>query len=280
MTFFQIVVLAFIQGLTEFLPVSSSGHLILVPLLTGWKDQGLIFDVSVHVGTLGAVLFYFWRDVREMILGLFKGLNGRPDQGTRMALSLVVATLPVVGVGYVINSFAESLRSALSIGIMALTFGTLLYMSDRWSRGGKRLEDISYRYAFFMGLAQSVALIPGVSRSGIVINTARAIGFERRDAARYAFLMSIPAIVGAGTLTGYELYQSGEMFILGHDVMIAAVLSFLFSILGIHIMMRWVQTRSLTPFVVYRLGLGFLLLGLVWFGFVQCRATNQRNRHS
>lgn len=262
----QIVVLAFIQGLTEFLPVSSSGHLILVPLITGWKDQGLVFDVAVHVGTLGAVLAYFWRDVWAMLVGLARGLNGRPDQGTKMALSLVVATLPVVTVGFVIHSFTDTFRNALSIGIMALIFGGLLYVSDRLGQRHRRVGDISYGHAFLMGLAQSVALVPGVSRSGIVMTAARSLGYERRDAARYAFLMAIPAILGAGTLTGYDLYKSGDMMTLGQDVLWAAGFSFFFSVLGIHLMMRWVQTRSLTPFVVYRLGLGLVLLGLVWFG--------------
>ena len=259
MDFYHTLVLSLIQGLTEFLPVSSSGHLILLPKLTGWQDQGHIIDVCAHVGTLGAVLVYFYRDVWAMVQGLYKGALGRPNGATYLALTLVVATIPAVLFGLLISMMGGTPRSEIMVAINAILFGLLLFYADRVGKQEKTLKDVTYGSAILMGLGQMVALIPGVSRSGAVLTTARILGFTRAEAARYAFLMAIPAILGAGTLTGYKLYKEGGL-VLDASCQLTIAFSFLFGLMAIHFMMWWLRRTTMTAFVVYRLVLGAVLL--------------------
>ena len=266
MPLLQIIVLAAVQGITEFLPVSSSGHLILVPVVTGWPDQTLIIDTAVHVGTLGAVLIYFWRDMWSMLGGLWSLLRGRANPGARLFGLLVLATIPVVVVGGLISYLDadEALRSVQVIGWTTLGFGLVLYAADRFFMTIRRLEQMRVGGAIAIGLAQVLALVPGTSRSGITMTAARILGFERRDAARFSMLMSIPAIAAAGALKGLELYQSGDAQMTG-DAVAVAILSFGIAIVAIALLMAWLRRASFTPFVVYRIGLGVGLL--VWFYF-------------
>lgn len=260
MALFHIVVLAIVQGITEFLPISSSGHLILVPWVTGWADQGLRIDVAVHVGTLGAVLAYLWRDVWLMTRSLPRLHRGLADPGARLIIHLVVATIPVVIAGYLVKTYAgNSLRDPALIGWTTLIFGIVLFAADKVGLTIRRIEHMTTGGAFSIGLAQVLALIPGVSRSGITMTAARVMGYERREAARFSMLMSIPTIIAAGTLTGLDLAEAGDRA-LQLDAVLAAGLSFVAALIAIALMMRWLARASFTPFVIYRLLLGGVIL--------------------
>lgn len=264
MPLLHLAVLAVIQGLTEFLPVSSSGHLILAPHLFGWRDQGLVIDVAVHIGTLGAVLVYFWRDIWGMTIGLLRALKGRGDPGLKLFLQIILASLPVIAAGYFFSRYVgDTLRTVEVIGWATLVFGVLLGVADRTGMTIRRLEHMSHGTALFIGISQVLALIPGASRSGVTMMAARAIGFERADAARFSMLLSIPAILGAGTLQGKKLYDSGDIT-LGLDAAVAAGIAFLAALLSISLMMAWLRRAGFMPFVIYRLLLGGGLLAWVY----------------
>lgn len=263
----QIVVLAIVQGITEFLPISSSGHLILVPIFADWPDQGLMFDVAVHVGTLGAVMIYFWRDVATMVLGVFRLLKGRPDPGARLAGLIIVATIPVLGAGFLMDRYVgDGLRSIAVIGWATLGFGILLYAADRLSMTVKRIDHASFLDVIVIGLAQVLALIPGTSRSGITMTAARLLGYERAEAARFSMLLSIPTIAASGLWLGMSLYELDDVTVT-RGIVIASGLSFVTAILAIGALMAWLQRASFTPFVIYRVILGVFLLGVAydWF---------------
>ncbi|WP_339855642.1 undecaprenyl-diphosphate phosphatase [uncultured Nisaea sp.] len=264
MPILHLAILALVQGITEFLPISSSGHLVLVPYVMQWQDQGLMMDIAVHVGTLGAVMVYAWREIGMMLTGLWKLLRGRIDQGTRLMLQVIVGSIPVVIAGFMIAKYAGGmLRSVEIIGWTTLGFGLLLGLADRVGMTVRRLEHMSYGSALAIGMAQVLALIPGTSRSGITMTMARFLGFERADAARFSLLLSIPAIAGAGTLTGIDLWQSGDVS-LTRDVLVAIGLSFASALVAITLMMAWLKHAGFMPFVVYRILLGALLLYLVY----------------
>jgi len=259
----HIILLAVIQGITEFLPISSSGHLILTPALTGAADQGLLVDVAVHVGTLAAVLIYFWRDVFAMIGGFFFLLSGRINPGARLALHIILATISVVAVGFYlkVSGIEEQMRSVEIIAWTTLVFGIVLWIADKIGMTINRLEHMRWGGALFIGLAQVIALIPGTSRSGITMTAARLMGYERADAAQFSMLLSIPVILGAGLLAGIDLQQSGDMA-LTMDVLLAAGLSFITALIAIAMLMSWLKRSTFTPFAIYRILLGGGLL--VW----------------
>lgn len=264
MPILHLAILALVQGITEFLPISSSGHLVLVPHVMQWQDQGLLLDVAVHVGTLGAVMVYAWREIGMMLSGSWKLMRGRVDQGTRLMLQVILGSIPVVIAGYAIAKYAGGmLRSVEIIGWTTLGFGLLLGLADRVGMTVRRLEHMSYGSALAIGMAQVLALIPGTSRSGITMTMARFLGFERADAARFSLLLSIPAIAGAGTLSGIELWQSGNVS-LTRDALTAAGLAFASALIAIMLMMTWLKHAGFMPFVVYRILLGALLLYLVY----------------
>jgi undecaprenyl-diphosphatase len=259
----HIILLAAVQGVTEFLPISSSGHLILTPALTGSADQGLLVDVSVHVGTLLAVLIYFWRDVFAMIEGFFRLLTGRITPGARMTLHIIIATIPVVAVGLYMkqSGLEEQMRSVEIIAWTTLGWGVVLWIADRVGMTINRIEHMRWGGALFIGLAQVLSLVPGTSRSGITMTAARFMGYERSDAAQFSMLMSIPVIIGAGLLAGLDLHAAGNMK-LNREVMIAVGFSFLTALITIALLMSWLKKASFTPFAIYRILLGGALL--VW----------------
>jgi len=264
LTLLHIAVLALVQGVTEFLPISSSAHLILVPKLTGWPDQGLTIDVAVHVGTLGAVILYLWRDIWEIIVGLGRLLRGRSSPGGRLLGLLIVATVPVVIAGFLVNKYAgDSLRKIEIIAWSTLVFGVILYFVDRMSMKVRRMDHLTMGGAIFIGLSQVLALVPGTSRAGITVTAARLLGLERRDAARFSMLLSIPTIIGAGVLKGAEIYQAGDAQ-LGYDALLAAALSFVAALVAIACMMAWLRRASFTPFVLYRVVLAGLLFYMIY----------------
>lgn len=268
MPLFQLFLVAVIQGLTEFLPVSSSGHLILLPGLTGMQDQGQLIDVAVHVGTLGAVILYFWPDVRAGLVGLMQLLIGRTDApGARLALGLIVATIPVILCGAVLHftGLSDAMRSVTVIGWTMLIFGIVLYWADQTGGKTKTADHWTVRDALTMGLWQAVSLIPGTSRSGITITGARRLGYGRSDAARLSMLMSIPTIMASGILLGAEVALDANTAAM-RDGAIAAALAFVSALLALAIMMRLLRSVSFTPYVIYRIVLGLALLVYAYGG--------------
>lgn len=266
MPLYHIFVLSVIQGITEFLPISSSGHLILLPLVTGWPDQGLQMDVAVHVGTLIAVVIYFWKDCLKMLKGLWSLVRGKVDGGGRLFLQLSLATIPAVLAGLWLSNYGvEHVRSMRLIGWTSIIFGVLLYLVDRLRPMTEGIGQMTYAKAFFVGLGQAIALIPGTSRSGITMTFGRFLGLKRPDAAQFAFLLAIPAILAAATHTGFKMITS-------HSVthwtpfLWAMGFSALAGLAAIRFMMSWLRSSDFTPFVLYRLALGALLLGWSFYG--------------
>lgn len=272
MSLAAIVVLALVQGITEFLPISSSGHLILMrefgasaglDTVGANANADLVMDVALHVGTLGAVILYVWRDLWQVIAGLLQGVTGKRNDGWHLAWQVALATIPVFIVGFLVKDLiTDNARTVEVIGWTTLIFGVALWLSDRM---GTRLAlpQLGYGRALAIGLAQVLALIPGVSRSGICMTMGRAVGLNRVDAARFALLLSIPTILGAGALAGLDLVESGNVQ-LEHDALIGAGLAFVSAWLAIILMMRWLARASFLPFVIYRLALGVLLLLLAY----------------
>ncbi len=268
MPLLHLAILALVQGVTEFLPISSSGHLILVPVVLGMPDQGLILDVAVHVGTLLAVMLYLWRDMIAMTAGIGRTLKGRSDPGARLFGFLVIGTLPVVAAGFAVNEYyPDGFRSLMVIGWTTFGFGLLLLFADKIGMTLRRIEHLRYGDVLVIGFAQTLALVPGTSRSGICMTAARIIGMERVEAARFSMLLSVPAILGAGTLKGYELWKSGDAALTA-DAVLAAGMSCVAALVAIAVMMVWLRRATFTPFVIYRLLLGGGLLAVAygWVG--------------
>lgn len=262
MDWIQALVLALIQGITEFLPISSSAHLILPSQLLGWEDQGLAFDVAVHVGTLAAVVFYFRTDIRNMLLAFFGSLAGRHNNDSRIAWFVIAATLPAILFGLLINDWIDQHgRSILVIAATTLIFGALLWWADSRRSEAKPLESIGLKEALLIGLAQAVAIIPGTSRSGITMTAALLLGFTRQAAARFSFLLSIPVILAAGSYKGLELVQSPGP--VAWDLIICGVIfSALSAFACIHLFLKWLDQLGMLPFVIYRFVLGAILLAI------------------
>ena len=264
MLFFHLVILALIQGISEFLPISSSAHLMLVPIFGDWPDQGLIIDIALHVGTLLAVVVYFWRDVLHLFKGLFNLLTGQGGLSAGLVINLIIATMPVVVAGLFVHRYAgDMLRNPEIIAWTTLIFGILLYFSDHFSLTVKRIEHMSFGNAFIIGIAQVLSLIPGTSRSGITMTAGRILGYERPEAARFSLLLSIPTILSAGAMAFKDLMEKGDVRF-ESDAYIASGLSFAAALISITVMMFWLKRATFTPFVVYRVVLGIFLLFLVY----------------
>lgn len=266
MPLFHLILVALIQGITEFLPISSSGHLILLPQLTGLEDQGIVIDVAAHVGTLFAVVLYFWGDTKSAILGTGRLVRGKVDtQGAWLALCLGIATIPVVIVGLILSvtGLDEEMRSVTVIGWTMLVFGLVLYWADQTAAQTKTQAQFSIKDAARLGLWQAVALIPGTSRSGITITGALFHGYTRTDGARIAMLMSIPTILASGTVASLDLI-GGEVPL--RDAGIVIVFSFLAALAALALMMRLLRSVSFTPYVIYRVIFGIVLLYLGYSG--------------
>ena len=266
MDLLQTIVLALVQGITEFLPISSSGHLVLSSQVLGWPDQGLAFDVAVHLGTLIAVVAYFWRDIQSLLVAWFGQFAGRAaDDQTRLAWQIIVATIPAGIVGLVFKDFIEeNLRSTFVVAMTTIVFGVLLWFSDRKAASATRsLAQLTILGALIIGIAQALALVPGTSRSGITITAALFLGFSREHAARFSFLMAIPIIVlGAGLMT-LDLLE--EAYVDWSALVIGAVVSALSAYACIYYFLSFINRLGMLPFVVYRLLLGAVLLGLIYW---------------
>ena len=266
MTLFQLILVAIIQGLTEFLPVSSSGHLILLPQLTGMQDQGQAIDVAVHVGTLFAVILYFWKEVRIAAGGIPRLMRGKVDtQGAWLAMCLGLATVPVLIFGLILKltGLDEMMRSIAVISWTMIISGIVLYWTDQRGKDAKQMHQWSIKDAAIMGLWQAIALIPGTSRSGATISGARALGYAREDAARLAMLMSIPTIIASGLLLGAEVASTAD-WQLAKNASIGAILAFISALFALTLMMKLLKSVSFTPYVIYRLILGVILLFIAY----------------
>jgi undecaprenyl-diphosphatase len=256
----QIIVLALVQGLTEFLPISSSAHLILVPYLTDWPDQGLAFDVAVHVGTLTAVVIYFRKEINKMFFAWIASLKGKHSEDSKLAWAVLVGTIPVGIAGLLFKDIiSEHLRTPLVIAITTIIFGFLLWYADFSGKRDRSEYTMSWKDIIIIGCAQAIALIPGTSRSGITITAGLILGLTASASARFSFLLSIPVIVLAGgveTLDYLKVAGINDM----NDLIIGALISAVSAYLSIHFFLKLLERIGMTPFVIYRLILGVVLL--------------------
>lgn len=260
MDFLQIVVLAIVQGLTEFLPVSSSAHLILVPIISGWQDQGLVFDVAAHVGTLMAVVLYFRREISRMTLSWVASVSGKGlDQDAKLAWAVLLGTIPVGLAGLIFKDFiAEHLRSAFVIATTTLVFALLLWWADRNGRRQRNEYSIGWKDILVIGVAQALALIPGTSRSGVTMTAGLMMGLDRQAAARFSFLLSIPVIILAGGLETLEYLKHADVTDM-LPLLSGALISGISAYFCIHYFLKLLERIGMLPFVIYRIILALLL---------------------
>jgi len=263
MDIIQIIALALLQGLTEFLPISSSAHLILLPIIAGWQDQGLSFDVAVHVGTLSAVVFYFRHTLTTLIKDWLSSVNQRKMVGdSRLAWAVLLGTIPVGLAGLLLGDLIETqLRSPLVIAVTTILFGLMLGWADWMGKQHRDEHHLGMSDILFIGIAQAIALIPGTSRSGITITAGLLLGLSREAAAKFSFLLSIPVIVLAGGLKTIELIQA-DLTTDWSAIITGTVLSALSAYLCIHLFLKMIEKIGMWPFVIYRLVLGVILLQL------------------
>ncbi|MBX5443871.1 undecaprenyl-diphosphatase UppP [Sphaerobacter sp.] len=271
------IVLGAVQGLTEFLPISSSAHLIIVPWLFGWEESGLTFDVALHLGTLVAVLVYFWREIAQIAVAVPRGLiERRPlaDPMARLGWIILLGSIPAAIAGFIAADAIDSFfhggdggnTAIVLVALLMIALAVLLALAERIAKHERSFECVTGRDGLVVGLAQALALLPGVSRSGSTITAALFRGLQRDAAARFSFLLGIPAIVGAGVFETRSLLETGlapgeeQVFLAGMAT--AAIVGYL----AIAFLLRYLRTRSTMIFVVYRLGLGVLLLALVATG--------------
>lgn len=261
----QVILLALIQGFTEFLPISSSAHLILPAQLFGWEDQGLSFDVAVHIGSLMAVIIYFRKEIVAMfkawIASIFKGQH---SDDSKLAWWIILATIPAVVIGFMAKDWVESyLRGPGVIAITTVVFGLLLWLGDRMAKCELTEYQAGWKKALLIGFAQALALIPGTSRSGITMTAALMLGLNKEAAARFSFLMSIPVILGAALLMGKDIVTEGHV-IDWQAMGLGVLLSFLSAYICIHFFLKIISRMGMTPFVIYRLALGLFLCGFIF----------------
>lgn len=265
MDLIQAVVLALVQGLTEFLPVSSSAHLLLVPIFADWPDQGLAFDVALHVGSLIAVVIYFWQDIKRMFFAWIASIARREDtKEGRLAWAVIFGTIPVCIVGFFLKDIvATAMRSPLITAFGLIVFGLLLAWADWRHRGVRDEYQIKKWDVVWIGCAQALALIPGTSRSGITLTVGMMLGFTREAAARFSFLLSIPVIVIAGAFETHELIHA-KVAVDWTAMAVGTVISGISAYLCIHYFLAFISRIGMQPFVIYRIALGILLIALYW----------------
>jgi undecaprenyl-diphosphatase len=282
--FLEAIILGLIQGLTEFLPISSSAHLRIFGDLVGWGDPGATFTAITQLGTETAVLIYFWKDITRIIGKWFRSFGGgggkrstgvqKGDPDVRLGWLIIIGTVPIVLVGFFLqDTIRTALRSLWIVAIVLIVFGLLLWLADWLGRRTKPIEAMSYRDGILIGLAQMLALIPGVSRSGASISAGLALGYTRPAAARFAFLLAVPAVFGSGLYETYTAFTCepgvdagcGAGYGLGPTIA-ATVVAFIVGYAVIAFLMRYLETRTFLPFVIYRILLGGVLIGLLSTG--------------
>lgn len=277
MGWFEAIVLGIVQGLTEFLPISSSAHIRIIGEWIGVQDPGATFTAITQLGTESAVLIYFWRDIVRIVQRWFGSLRGtvpKSDPDARMGWLIIVGSVPIVVLGFVLQSFIrDQFRSLWIVATTLIVFGVLLGVADVLGRNAKSLEHLTWRDGIIYGFAQALALIPGVSRSGGTITAGRIMGYDRPSAARYSFLLAVPAVFGSGF---YELLSAlrddGTTSTPWLATIIATIIAFVVGFAVIAWLMKYIQTKSFLPFVLYRIGLGTLLFILLAFGLIDANS--------
>jgi len=265
LTTVEVIILAIIQGITEFLPISSSAHLILPSAVLGWQDQGIAFDVAVHVGTLLAVMLYFRQDIANLTVGWIKSLAGQHSTDSKLAWWVILATIPAGLAGLLAADVIETfLRSPWVIAITTIVFGLLLWLADATAKQHMAMAQMGWRQALVIGLAQAAALIPGTSRSGITMTAAMLMGLDKVSAARFSFLLSIPIIVLSGGYQATKLLAEPEQFDVS-GILLGTVLAFISALICIHFFLKIISRMGMLPFVIYRLLLGVALI--IFLGF-------------
>lgn len=265
MTIYEIIILAIIQGLTEFLPISSSAHLILPEQILGWKSHGLAFDVAVHVGSLLAVMIYFREDIVRLTAAWFtSGFCKQQSSDSRLAWWVIIGTIPAGLCGFLMKDWIElNARSALIIAITTIIFGLLLWYADAKATQRKTIHQITLKDTLFIGFAQAMAIIPGTSRSGVTMTAGLMLGLDRESAARFSFLLSIPIILAAGLFSGLDLLEAKHQ-VDWAALIYGAAFSFVAAYLCIHLFLNFISRIGMLPFVIYRLVLGAVLLIFVF----------------
>lgn len=268
MNWLHLIILAIVQGLTEFLPVSSSAHLILPSKLMNWPDQGPLIDLMAHLGSLGAVLLYYWREVVQMMGGSFDLLSFNPARRktdrAKLALLIFIATPPALIAGLLMdmNGWGEAVRSPMIMAWAMLGFGIMLWLADIRGKRVKTINGMGFKAAFLIGLSQILAFIPGTSRSGITMTAARALGFTRVESARFSMLMAIPIILAGSGFAFLKLLSGAGGVATWQDGLVVASLSFVAAYIAIHVFMRLIEKVSFFPFMLYRVAFG---IGLLWW---------------
>jgi undecaprenyl-diphosphatase len=277
MTFFQMLLIAVVQGITEFLPISSSGHLILIPFLTDFPDQGPMIDIAVHVGSLLAIIVYFFKDVVGLARGGFASVGiGKAPEQRRLFWWIVLGTIPAVifglaiklgflngivsatfGIRIIEDDLLASIRFTDLIATNLIVYGILLGLADRFGRQEKTFEQMTWRDGLIVGCAQALALVPGTSRSGVTMTAARLLGYHRFEAARFSFLLSIPAVAGAGVLIVPDLLEADGALLM--DAIITGTLTFIAAFVTMAFLMNFLKRASMMVFVVYRVLMGTAL---------------------
>nr|WP_293787460.1 undecaprenyl-diphosphate phosphatase [uncultured Aeromicrobium sp.] len=269
------VVLGLLQGLTEFLPISSSAHLAIFPQLFGWGDPGAAYTAVVQIGTEAAVVLYFWRDIWTIGSGWLRGLvvaEARREPAWRMGWFIIIGSLPIVILGLLLEDLIDrEFRSLWVIATTLIVLGIVLGLAERFGRKQRAIDELTPAHAVLFGVAQAAAIVPGVSRSGATISMGLFLGYERQAATRYAFLLAIPAVVGAGV---YKLKDipGGENAYGTMPTIVGTVVAFVVGLAVIHWLLRYVSTRSYAPFVAYRIALGIVVIILLSTGVLSATA--------
>ena len=263
MDFFRAVVLGLIQGLTEFLPISSSAHLAIFPKFFGWDDPGAAFSAVIQIGTELAVVLYFWRDIVTIASGWLRGLfsaDAREALEWRMGWFVIIGSVPIVVLGVLFqDTIKHQFRHVVLIAIALIVFGVILGFAEHWGLKNRSIDKLTMRDAILLGFAQACALFPGVSRSGGTISMGLLLGYDRRAATRYAFLLAIPAVLGAGIYNLKDIPNQANAYGPGPTI-VATVISFVVGLAVIRWLLNYVSTKSYAPFLIYRSGLGALVL--------------------
>lgn len=269
-SWFEAIILGIAQGLTEFLPVSSTGHLRIIPAFFGWEDPGAMFTAVIQLGTMVAVVIYFWRDLLRIIAawwGSLRDPSRRRELDARMGWYVILATIPIGVAGLAFKDQIESgARNLYLIGTVLIVLGLILAVADRVGRRTRGIEAVTTRDAMWVGLAQALALVPGTSRSGATITAGLFLGLNREAAARFSFLLSIPAVVLSG-LFGLTDLVGDDSADLG-SLLVATVVAFVFGYISIAFLLRWLANHTMTIFVVYRVVLGAVVIGLTASGTI------------
>jgi undecaprenyl-diphosphatase len=255
----QYLLIGILQGITEFLPISSSGHLVLFAKFTFWDDQGLFTDIAVHFGTLCAVIFYMRKDLFFLIINIFKS----ESLSNKIILKIIVATLPAIFVGFFIYDLVNLyFRDVRVIALSSIIFGIILYFADKRKSSQKNWENITIVESLIIGLWQVMAFVPGASRAGVTITGARFLHFNRINAVKFSMLLSIPIILASLSLSLFDIFFSKEQITNINPSIFAACISFITALLSIHFMMNLIKITNFNLFIIYRIILGITLLGL------------------